>query len=244
MAVVPYYQGQQATLYVGDCRDVVPHLPARSVDLLIADPPYGVSWRSSRRNERFEAMAGDDGTVDWPSVLGGLVRRLLRNNRHVYVFGYGPDQLTKPLDLGGVTELIWDKNHMGMGDLELPWGSEHERFTFGVYDWSKVKRERGSGRLAARMRQGSVVQAARVNGAAAHRHPDEKPVALLRPLVESSSCTGDTVLDPTCGVGSTGVAAVLAGRRFIGIELELKYADIAVDRLREAERIARLAEVT
>lgn len=241
--MTPYYQGQLATLYVGDCREVGPSLESRSVDLLIADPPYGVGWRSGRRNERFDAMAGDDGSVDWPAVLGALVRRLVQNNRHVYVFGYGPDQLAEPLDLGGTAELIWDKHHLGPGNLELPWGPEHERFTFGVYHWSKVNRAKGSGRLSARMRQGSVVQARRVNGAAAHRHPDEKPVALLRTLVESSSCVGDFVFDPTCGVGSTGVAAVLAGRRFVGIELELKYADIAVDRLREAERIAQLAEV-
>lgn len=241
---MPYFRGRLSTLYVGDCRALTPTLEPRSVDLLIADPPYGTSWRSNfRRLGRFDAMAGDDGSVDWPAALGELVKRLLRNKRHVYVFGHDPQRLVEALGLGGTAELIWDKGHQGLGNLELPWGPQHEPITFGVYDWSRRNRDEGSGRLAARMRRGSVLRVPRVKGAAARRHPDEKPVALMRELVESSSCVGDLVLDPTCGVGSTGVAAVLAGRRFVGIELDLRYADIAVDRLREAERIAQLAEV-
>lgn len=237
----PYYAGPRATLYVGDCRDIAPLLPARSVDLLIADPPYGVNWRSGRRTERFDAMAGDDGTVDWPAVLGDMVRRLLCNHRHVYVFGYTPEQVAKHCDLGGTAKLIWDKGHLGPGNLELPWGPEHEEIAFGFYEWSSRNREKGSGRLAARLRQGSVIQATRANSGQV-RHPDEKPVPLLRPLVEASSCYGETVFDPTAGVCSTGVAAVLAGRRWVGIEKELRYADIGVDRLREAERLALLGE--
>jgi site-specific DNA-methyltransferase (adenine-specific) len=149
--------------------------------------------------------------------------------------------LAKPLDLGGTAELIWDKEHLGPGNLEVPWGPEHERFTFGVYDWSAVKREKGGGRLSARLRQGSVIRARRPNSGQV-RHPDEKPVPLLRPLVEASSLLGETVFDPTCGVGSVGVAAVLAGRQFVGIECDLRYADIAVDRLKAAERLAELAD--
>ena len=238
--MTPYYAGPMATLYVGDCRDVAPQLPARSVDLLIADPPYGVNWRSNRRSEKFDHMAGDDGLTDWPTVIGDIVRRLLCNSRHVYVFGYTPDQVAKPCDLSATAELIWDKEHHGSGNLQVPWGPEHERISFGVYDWSAKNREAGRGKLTARLRQGSVLQARRPNSGAV-RHPDEKPVSLLRQLVESSSCAGDTVLDPTCGVGSTGVAAVLEGRRFVGIETDLRYADIAVERLRAAERIAEMA---
>lgn len=241
-ASTPYYRGERATLYLGDCREIVPTLPRQSVDLLIADPPYGTRWQSGRRIERFDEMVGDDGSVDWPTVLGAITRHALRNHRHVYVFGYRPADLTEPLGLGGHCELIWDKGHLGPGALSAPWGPEHETFTFGQYEWSRVNRAKGSGRLSARLRQGSVLQAKRPNSGQV-RHPDEKPVDLLLPLVESSSCRNDLVLDPTCGVGSTVVAAVLAGRRAIGIEMDERYLSIAVDRVREAERIAKLAEV-
>lgn len=238
----PYYQGERATLYLGDCRDVVPMLPRQSVDLLIADPPYGKNWRSNYRTERFDAMASDDGSTDWPAALGNAATHVLRNTRHVYVFGYRPADLADPLALGGICELVWDKGHLGMGDLTAPWGPEHESITFGVYDWSPANRAKGKGRLAARLRQGSVIQARRPNSGQV-RHPDEKPINLMLALVESSSCRGELVLDPVCGVGSTIVAAVLAGRRAIGIEIDERYLAIAVDRVREAERIAKLAEV-
>lgn len=240
-AAGPYYTGSRATLYVGDCRQVAAQLEPRSMDLMLADPPYGVDWQSGWRKDTFDRMAGDDGSVDWPEVLGGMVTRLLRNHRHIYVFGYDANTLTGPCRLGSTAELVWDKEHLGPGDLSLPWGPEHERFAFGFYEWSKVNREKGRGRLSARLRQGSVVRAARPNSGQV-RHPDEKPVALLRTLVEASSCPGETVFDPTAGVCSSGVAAVLAGRRWVGIELDERYAAIGAARLREAERIADLAE--
>jgi len=71
------------------------------------------------------------------------------------------------------------------------------------------------------------------------RHPTEKPVALMRLLIESSSLPGEIVLDPFAGVGSTLVAAVVTGRRAIGIEIDERYAEIAAERLRKAEAIAR-----
>jgi hypothetical protein len=238
--MVPYYQSERAALYLGDCREVVPALPRQSADLIIADPPYGTSWQSGRRAVPFDRMAGDDGSVDWPAVIANTMRHLLRNNRHVYVFGYRPEAL-QVLPASPLVEGVWDKLMMGPGALGQPWGPQHECITFGVYNWSRSNREKGSGRLAARLRQGFVLRVARPNSGQV-RHPSEKPVELVRQLVESSSCLGDVVFDPTCGVGSVPVAAVLAGRRAIGIESDERYLSIAAERLRDAERIAKLAE--
>lgn len=221
----PYYQSERATLYLGDCRDVVPTLPRQSVDLIVVDPPYGMGWQSGHRAERFDRMAGDDGSVDWPVVIADAMRHALRNCRHVYVFGYRPDALSV-LPASALVEGVWDKMMIGSGALDQPWGPQHEPITFGVYNWSPAKREKGAGRLAARLRQGFVLRVQRPNSAQV-RHPSEKPVELIRQLVESSSCLSDTVLDFTCGVGSTAVAAVLSGRRAIGIETDERYLSIA-----------------
>jgi hypothetical protein len=236
--VSTYYAGRWATLYLGDCRDVLPTLERRSVDLLIADPPYAVNWQSGYRPEALDRMSGDDGSVNWPAVLGLITTRLLRNCRHAYVFGYPAADLA-PMRLSATAELIWDKDQIGLGNLSVPWGREHERFTFGVYDdcSSADRKKAGRGRLAARLRQGSVLRVPRPNGLQV-RHPSEKPIPLLRALVEASSCLGETVLDPTCGVGSTLVAAVLAGRHAVGIELDERYMDIAIDRIQRAEKLA------
>lgn len=237
----PYYQSERATLYLGDSREILPTLPRASVDLIATDPPYGVAFRSSMRPpaERFDAIVGDDGSLDVLDALAAAVLAL-RNCRHVYVFGYSPDDLRDPMKLGGTADLVWDKENTGMGDLSLPWAPAHERITFGVHVKSAANRERGDGALAARLRSASVLRVARPNSRGVSRHPTEKPVALMRRLIESSSSLGELVLDPFAGCGSTLVAAVLAGRRAVGIEVAEKYAEIAAKRLAEADALAAL----
>jgi site-specific DNA-methyltransferase (adenine-specific) len=121
---------------------------------------------------------------------------------------------------------------IGVGNLEQPWGPQHEMITFGTYQPSKGDRAFGKGRLAARVRKGSVIRVERMNSMAIN-HPTEKPVLLLRQLIESSSIIGDLVLDPFMGVGSTLVAARIEERKAIGIEVEERYCEIAANRLRQ-----------
>lgn len=243
------HQSDLATVIWGDCRDpeVIARVPA-GYGLLCTDPPYGVRWHPTRhtngkREHQFGVLAGDDGTVDWPSVLaewvgpeGTNVRGLARN-RHVYVFGYAAEQLAGPLRLGGTAEIIWDKAHRGLGNLAAPWGPAHERITFGVHSKSNLSRA-SEGRLSARLRQGSVIRVQRPNADRATRHPTEKPVALMAQLIESSSVRGDLVVDPCAGSGSTGVAAILEGRRAYLVEYDRGYAELAVTRVQAAEQIA------
>lgn len=234
------HQSDLCTLILGDARDPDTRPPGQ-YDLLCVDPPYGVRWESGFRSESFGQLQGDDGSVDWPAVLGEWIGGYtvgLRNSRHVYVFGYSPDQLAAPLLLGGTAELIWDKAHLGSGNLSEPWGPGHETVTFGVH---KIRPSgRTEGRLSARLRQGSVIRALRPNSGSV-RHPTEKPVVLMAQLIESSTVRGDLVVDPCAGVGSTLVAAILSGRRAWGVEIDPRWADIALDRIKRAEDIARQA---
>lgn len=235
----PFYESDLATLYVGDAREILPTLPRDSVDLLVTDPPYGVGWYSgNHRKVPFDRIVGDDGSLDVPAVLALVTAGVLRNHRHVYVFGYDAEALREPLRLSATMELIWDKGGPGLGNLRLPWGPSHERLTFGVHTKSPSNRRDGHGRLAARLRAGSVLRVPKLHGNVL-RHPTEKPVALMRLLIESSSLPGELVLDPFAGVGSTLVAAIVTGRRAIGIEIDKRYAEIAAERLRKAEAIAR-----
>ncbi|MFC1420778.1 DNA-methyltransferase [Streptacidiphilus cavernicola] len=236
------YQSDRCTLIWGDCTDpaVIASVP-NHYGLLCTDPPYGVNFRSNI-GRNFDLLAGDDGSVDWAVVLGSWARRLA-THRHVYVFGYTPAELTEPLQLGPTAELVWDKLMTGMGDLSQPWGPGHERLVFGV---SSANPAHGGtarkGMLAARMRQGSVLRVPRKNATAVTRHPTEKPVALMSQLIESSSVRGDLVVDPCAGSGSTLVAAILEGRRAFGVEIDRKYAELAVTRIKAAEKIAAAIE--
>lgn len=242
------HASERATVIWGDCRDpeVIAAVP-RGYGLLCTDPPYGVKWKS-KHGGNFNPIKGDDGTVDWPSVLAewvgpeGTTTRGLGNGRHVYVFGYRPEQLAGPLRLGGRAELIWDKINTGLGDLSQPWGPAHEPITFGVHTKARSGRAAGNGNLAARLRQGSVLRVLRPNATAVTRHPTEKPVALMAQLIESSTVRGDLVVDPCVGSGSTGVAAILEGRRAFLVECDRGYAELAVQRVRAAEKLAAQIE--
>lgn len=223
----PYYEEGGITIYLGDCRDVLPGLGRDTVDLIVTDPPYGQRYVSNRGHGH-GAIEGDDKDVSVVLDALTLACRTLRRGRHAYVFG--PFDLSST-PLAAQVELVWDKGIVGMGDLTLPWSTSHEPITFAVYEPSKANREKGYGRLAARIRKGSVLRCERTNGASTTRHPTEKPVDVLRQLIESSSLLGETVLDPFMGVGSTLVASRMEGRRGIGIELDERYCEIAAGRL-------------
>ena len=226
----PYFEAQGVTLYHGDCRDF-----EQRCDLLLTDPPYGQEFKSGW-TENWGRIVGDND-------LGGVQERIakalkgLGRGRHTYIFG-GKFDLTK-LNLSGFTELIWDKEVIGMGDLSQPWGLQHEKITFAVHEISKSNRERGVGNLAARLRKGSVLRCLRAQGSGIRYHPTEKPVEILRQLIESSSVMGETIYDPFAGSGSTLIAAALEGRIAIGVEIDERYCEIAAERFqREIPQIA------
>lgn len=222
----PYYADDDCTLYLGDCRDVLPALA--TVDLLVTDPPYGQAYKSNRG--RHGAIVGDDGTLalkDWlPAAL-----KVLRRGRHAYIFGARPEDISSEWSLCGMTELIWDKEVVGMGDLSLPWSRSHEPILFGVQEISKANREKNYGIGAARLRKGSVLRSQRSQSGQNELHPTPKPVDLLRVLIESSSTFDEVVLDPFAGSGSTLVAARLEGRKAVGIEKYEPYCELIAARL-------------
>lgn len=244
----------RATVIWGDCRDpaVIAQVPP-GYGLLCTDPPYGVNYRSEY-SRNFSPLVGDQGGINWPAVLAEWVgpigtdnrgpnARGMANNRHVYIFGQRPEQLKKVMRLGATADIIWDKAKTGMGNLELPWGPAHEIITFGVHSKYTSGREKyGKGRLPARLRQGTVIRVLRPNGAGVNRHPTEKPIGLMAQLIESSTHRGDLVVDPCAGSGSTGVAAILTGRRCFLVEYDPGYAEIGVERIKAAEKIAALIE--
>lgn len=219
--MTPYYDKNGVTLYHGDCADL-----EVAYDLLVTDPPYGDGYTIGR-TDNWKAIKGDD---DLPGVEARLLRALkgLRRGRHVYIFGDKFD--FSKLPLCSLAELIWDKGNFGLGDLSLPWGPQHEKITFAVYEISKANREKGFGVLTARLRKGSVLRSLRPHSGRVAHHPTEKPTDILRQMIESSSVMGETVYDPFAGSGSTLIAAALEGRKAVGCEIEEKYCEAAVRR--------------
>lgn len=217
----PYYQRDGISLYLGDCADY--HIPC---DLIVTDPPYGQEFKSGK-SDLWGPITGDNDSAGIEARLAVALKGL-RRGRHVYIFGRLD---LSALPLCGVTELVWDKEIIGMGDLSSPWGPQHEMITFANYELSKANREKGYGKLSARLRKGSVLRSLRANSGRVKHHPTEKPVDVLQQLIESSSVIGETVYDPFAGSGSTLIAAAMEGRKAVGVEFEERYCETAAKRL-------------
>lgn len=220
----PYFIGNGITLYKGDCA----HFNIEC-DLIVTDPPYGQEFKSGR-SDLWGAIKGDDDIAGTTSRLAHALKHL-RRGRHVYIFGNKLPLTT--LNLCGFTEIIWDKGVIGMGDLSQPWGPQHETINFATSELSRANRDKGYGNLSARLRKGSVVRSLRAQSGRVKYHPTEKPVDILRQLIESSSVMGEIVYDPFAGSGSTLIAAALEGRQAIGVEFEERYCEIAAKRIEQ-----------
>ncbi|RXF07896.1 hypothetical protein EG878_17065, partial [Enterococcus faecalis] len=187
-----------ATLYLGDCREVLPTL---AFDAIVTDPPYGVSIRRGD-SKICEAIANDatppdvSGLARWPAVIWG-------GNNFC-------DQL--PRSTGW---LVWDKTHAEKcqhSQAELAWTN--------VTKTVRHYREAYHGFM--RQRDGWF-------------HPTQKPPALMKWCIGFTK-DGAAICDPYTGSGTTGIAAVAMGRRFIGVEVDAGYFEIACRRIEAAQK--------
>ena len=199
----------KARLILGDCREVLPTLG--KVDCIVSDPPYGMSFRSNYRTEQHASIANDDSDdlLQWACSLEAM--------HSAYLFCRWDNLFAVPKPKSLVT---WVKNNWSMGDLE----HEHARQTEVALFYPGPIHDFPKGRPS------DVIRAPRTGN---DHHPTEKPVQLMRAIIE---WTRGTVLDPFMGSGSTGCAAVAMGRDFIGIELHEPYFDIACHRIEQAQR--------
>jgi site-specific DNA-methyltransferase (adenine-specific) len=193
--------------WLGDCRELVEIIAPH--DVIATDPPYGMEFRSNHRIVKHDAIAFDD--AEWP--LQFAVSLKATHASYVFCRWDNLQQVPKPKSL-----VTWVKNNWSMGDLQ----HEHARQTEVALFYPGPQHHWPKGRPT------DVIEACRTQNS---HHPTEKPVSLMRAVLE---WTSGSVLDPFMGSGTTGVAAVKLRRKFTGIEIEPKYFDIACRRISEA----------
>lgn len=215
----------RATLYLGDCRDLLPTLP--KVDAVVTDPPYGIgadkaakaaaeqrkAAEAKPRGERTKAGRGwaDYGETNWDDVRPApeIFHMILNTGKDQIVWGgnYFTDLLPPTMQW-----LVWDKGQrdFSLADCEFAWSSQ--RKAARIFDYPR----------ALALQDGK-------------EHPTQKPIALMKWCIDLLP-KAQTILDCFLGSGTTGVAAVQMGRDFIGIEREPKYFDIACRRIEDAQR--------
>jgi DNA modification methylase len=210
-----------ATLYLGDCLDILPTLD--KVDAVVTDPPYGIgidrSMAASSGHQSGGMMAKKgvyiaSGWDDEPMSIELANLIMLKGDVIIFwggnYYGLPPSQCW----------LVWDKKVNGnFADCELAWTNMKKPVRKFEWMWNGM------------LRQGNEAR----NG-----HPTQKPLALMKWCIDQCTNKPTTIFDPFMGSGTTGVAAVQMDRKFIGIEREQKYFDIACERIDNAQKQTKL----
>ena len=219
-----------------DATSVQTLLNDATVDLLLTDPPFGVSYnadaRPGNRSRRFEALANDGLAPEQYERWFGSVLEAIRLPPGVSFYIFYADAMAewvrralRESRFHVAAGLIWHKTASVMSRSDFHW--QHEVIAYG---WRTGAPHRWYGGR----KQSTVWQfpTDHVAGGPDHRyaHPTQKPVALLERALMNSSRPGDIVLDPFLGSGSTLIAAERLGRRCHGMEIEPRYVQVAVER--------------
>jgi hypothetical protein len=208
------------TLYLGDCREILPTLG--KVDAVVTDPPYGVGLgietdpRSNGHGLGKSRYANSSDTFDefLSSVVPVIEYAVSIASRAAIFGGHNIVHFPKPAAVGGV--------YLPSGCGRNPWG-----FSCFSPVWFYG--------CAPDLNKGAKPTALySTENAEPSEHPCPKPIGWMKWLVGLASRPAETILDPFMGSGTTGVAAVNLGRKFIGIEIEPKYFDIACKRIQAA----------
>lgn len=235
------YESELVKLWCGDAMDVLPGYKTECFDVVVTDPPYNVEWVSDMRSAetRFEQLKGDGSDEEARAKVQQILEecvRLVGQNRHLYVFYPEEVLLSGGLKVSAPAELIWQKGAgPSMGDLTSPWGKNEERIWFYTSLFRHAGKK-GKENNPVRMRKGTILSINKPTGKSV-RHPSEKPTQLIQELLESSSRMGEVVLDPFAGSGSTGVSAILTGRKAILCEMDERWVELTVGRLKKAEQL-------
>jgi site-specific DNA-methyltransferase (adenine-specific) len=190
------------------------HLPDKSVDLIVSDPPYGMNYQSNwyKYGNPHKAIANDD---KYPAELIPIMKMKARKAVILFCRWNNLPEVESPKSF-----IVWGKNNWTSGDLNHEYGRSWEGILF--YPLEEHKFPNG--------RPNDLCSFDRVSPDKL-LHPTEKPVALMSWLIEKNSEVGGVIFDPFMGSGSTIVAANRLKRNYIGIDIVESYCEIARKRI-------------
>lgn len=213
-------------LYQGDCLEVMDNVKGKSVDLIVTDPPYLMDYQSNRRKkeDRFDKIKNDKGNYILIQKYLKECHRIMKDNTAIYCFcswhniDFFKREFEKHFKLKNI--IVWNKNNHGTGDLKGSYAPKHEFILFG-HKGRTLLREK---RIA------DVIDCAKIPSKKL-THPTEKPQELLEIFIKQSSDEGSIIFDGFMGTGSCGIVAKKLNRKFVGVELDSTYFNIACERL-------------
>lgn len=225
--IKPYYQDDACTIYHGDCREILPHL--EPVDLVLTDPPYGIG-----------ADAKMHKTSGLPSGRG-LARKGVYLNTNWDV-SPPPAWLLHQIIEMSKYQIFWGGNYFGLAATRciLVWDKDNGETKFADCELAWTNFDKPVRKL--RWLWNGMLQEQMGDAKEERWHPTQKPLEVMKWAIRQAPEDCLTILDPFMGSGTTLVAARDLGRRCIGIEVERRYCDIAIERLRQ--RVLPLSTVS
>ena len=209
----------------GDCFELLKDIPDESVDMILTDPPYGMNFQSGRRKTKYEKIKGDS-NLDWLDDFVDEIYRVSKPNTAHYVFCsfHHIDKFKQAIERKFKIKniLTWVKNNKSMGDLKGDFAPKTEFIIFFHKGRKLINGKRDPNVLEFKKTRNEL-------------HPTQKPVDMTEYMIGKFSDEGDVILDPFMGSGTTGVACLNTNRRFIGIELDDDYFNIAKERIENHE---------
>jgi len=198
----------KATLYLGDCLEILQALPGNAVDAIVTDPPYGTGVAPKGGDKSGTIRNGSSFVPDWDKYDP---RWIALCKKPIAAFCGQKTLFRAANDLKADGMLVYVKNNPS------PFGTSWEPCL--TRNWPRPRQQQ---------------HWYGYNAENNNQHPTQKPISLMRWIVDTAP--QGCICDPFMGSGTTGVAAVQAGRNFIGIEREPEYFDIACRRIEDAQR--------
>jgi len=205
IGVKPYYEEEAGCIFLADCLDILPKIPEKSIDLVLTDPPYGGVLNKKNGHGKLKEAVKKYGGEDWDyRPSNKTLIQVISLGLNTILWGGNYFASILP---DNRCWLVWDKmnGESSFADCELAWTSLDMAVRKYSYHISSIKDR---------------------------RHPTQKPTKLMDWCI-SLAPQSDLILDPFLGSGTTAVAAKQLGRQFIGIEIERRYVDIAIQRLQQ-----------
>jgi len=223
----------------GDCLEIMRDIPDKSINCIITDPPYGINFKSTRQT--YQKHIENDKFEDWLKILPKMLiefKRVLTDVGCCCCFcGGGKAPVTAIFTIEAIKHfhliqtLVWRK-FIGLGWRYRPAYENivilsKDKDNYSFYDTSK--------------KCGNVIEGINQDIPTEGEHPTQKPIVLMGRLINIHTKENDLVLDAFCGTGSTLIAAHRLDRKFIGIEINQTYTDIARERIKKETDQMKLA---
>jgi modification methylase len=250
-------------IFVGDCVAAMAKLPAESVDLIFADPPYNLQLQGDLKRpddsrvdavdddwDKFSSFAAyDDFTRAWLLAC----RRLMKPSATLWVIGsyhniFRVGAILQDLGFWILNDVVWRKSNPMPNFRGRRFTNAHETLIWATRDaggkgytfnYEALKAGNEDVQVRSDWTVALCTGEERLKGGDGKKlHPTQKPEALLARVMLASSRPDDLVLDPFCGTGTTGAVAKRLRRRFIGLERDAAYAQAAEQRIAAIEPLA------